>query len=111
MNTTLLGKNVEITEPLKVYIDEKLSHLEKINHEILTCRVDISRDAHHHKGDIFRVEINLNVPHKLLRAVEFRPDAREAIDIAVDKMSRQLRELKGKKLSLRRFSRLLKFRK
>lgn len=111
MNITILGKNVEVTEPLKIYIEEKTAHLEKIQQQILACRIDISRDTHHHKGDIFRVEINLNIPHKLLRAVEFRPDAREAIDICVDKIARQVREYKGKKLSLRRFARLFKLGK
>ena len=44
------------------------------------------RDTHHHKGDVFRVEVTLNVPKKLIRVVEHREDAREAIDLITDKL-------------------------
>ncbi|MFH0873593.1 MAG: ribosome-associated translation inhibitor RaiA [Candidatus Komeilibacteria bacterium] len=102
MNKQLYSKNTEITEPLRVYIEERLDRLDHLNSEIMTGRVDISRDQHHRKGDIFRVEINLNLRGKLLRVVETRPDAREAIDLVTEKLARQLRDLKNKKLFLRR---------
>ena len=108
MNKQLYGKNTEITDPLKVYIEERLDHLEHMNSEIMAARVDISRDQHHKKGDIFRVEINLNLPGKLLRVVETRPDAREAVDLVHDRLSRQLRDLKNKKLFLRRLGNIFK---
>ena len=108
MNKQLFSKNTEITEPLRVYIEERLDHQEHFNSEILAARVDISRDQHHNKGDIFRVEVNLNLRGKLLRVVETCPDAREAIDLVHDKLARQLRELKNKRLFLRRFSNIFK---
>lgn len=108
MNKQLYSKNTEITEPLRVYIEERLDRLEQLNSDIMAARVDMSRDQHHNKGDIFRVEINLNLPGKLLRVVETRPDAREAVDLVTDKLARQLRDLKNKKLFLRRFSNIFK---
>lgn len=108
MNKQIFSKNTEITDPLRIYIDERLDRLEQMNSEIMAARVDISRDQHHHKGDIFRVEINLNLRGKLLRVVETRPDAREAIDLVSDKLARQLRDLKNKKLFLRRLGNIFK---
>ena len=108
MNKQLYGKNTEITDPLKVYIEERLDHLEHMNSEIMAARVDISRDQHHKKGDIFRVEINLNLPGKLLRVVETRPDAREAVDLVHDRLSRPPPHLKNKKLFLRRLGNIFK---
>jgi len=98
MSRQFYGKNLEITESLQEYLNTRLDTLYKLTSEVISCRVDISRDTHHHKGDVFRVEINFNIPGKLLRVVEERPDAREAIDLAVNKLMNQLRVQKNKKL-------------
>ena len=87
-----------ITESLQQYLSEKLQHVEKLGVETLSCRVDFSRDQHHHKGDVYRVEINVSVPGKLLRIVELNEDIRAAIDLATDKLLRQARKFKSKKL-------------
>jgi len=112
MQIQIYSKNVVITDPLKVYLEERLAKIDHPGLEVISCRADISRDQHHHKGDIFRVEINLNIPKKNFRVVEFKPDAREAIDLVVDKLTRQLRDFKDKKISSRRgvdkLSRLMK---
>jgi putative sigma-54 modulation protein len=107
MDYQLYSKNVIVTDSLKEYLDMRFVHVDKISVDPISCRVDISRDAHHRKGDIFRVEINMNVPGKLLRIVEQHADARAAIDLATEKLARQLKKFKNKKIDLkRRFARL-----
>jgi ribosomal subunit interface protein len=108
MSRQFYGKNLEITESLQEYLNTKLDTLYKLTSEVLSCRVDISRDTHHNKGDVFRVEINFNIPGKLLRVVELRPDAREAIDLTVNKLMGQLRVQKNKKLWQRKLSSIFK---
>ncbi|MEK7584671.1 MAG: ribosome-associated translation inhibitor RaiA [Patescibacteria group bacterium] len=102
MDFQTYSKNVIVTESLQQYLESKLQHVEKLGVKTLSCRVDFSRDQHHHKGDIFRVEINVSVPGKLLRIVELHEDIRAAIDLATDKLLRQVRKFKSKKMDKER---------
>lgn len=108
MSRQFYGKNLEITESLQEYLNTRLDTLYKLANEVISCRVDISRDTHHNKGDIFRVEINFNIPGKLLRVVETKPDTREAIDLVVNKLMNQLRVIKNRKLWQRKLSSIFK---
>ena len=98
----IYSRHLEVTEPLRVYLDEKIGRLYDLRSDIISLRVDLSRDDHHRKGDVYRVEANLNLPNKFIRVVEIKPDVREAIDLASDKLLRQVRDYKDRKLSWRR---------
>jgi putative sigma-54 modulation protein len=98
----IFSKNLDVTDALRVYIDDKIGSVHKLHQDIISTRIDLSRDTHHRKGDVFRVEVNLNIPKKLIRVVERKGDAREAIDLVAEKLARQLRVVKSKKLSRRR---------
>jgi putative sigma-54 modulation protein len=109
MEYQVYSKQLEVTDSLREYLDMKLEHVDKLSVAPIACRVDLSRDQHHRKGDIFRVEINMNVPGNLLRIVEQHSDIRAAIDLATDKLIRQLQKFKGKKIDTkRRLGRLMK---
>ncbi len=102
MDYQVYSKNLDITDSLREYLDMKLAHVDKLSVSPIACRVDLSRDQHHRKGEIFRVEINMNVPGRLLRIVEQHSDVRAAIDLATDKLVRQLQKFKGKKIDTKR---------
>jgi putative sigma-54 modulation protein len=102
MEYQVYSKNLEVTDSLQEYLDMKLAHIDKLSVQPIACRVDLSRDQHHRKGDIFRVEINMTVPGTLLRIVETHPDVRASIDLATDKLIRQLQKFKGKKIDTKR---------
>src|SRR3989338_11338669 len=104
----IYGKGVEITEPFRQYIEEKLGQVAKFHQSIISLRCDIRPDQHHHKGDVFSVEVILTIPQKVLRVTETRPDAREAVDLAAEKLLRQVRQVKEKRLSMRRLGRWFK---
>ena len=97
MEHQVYSKNVIVTDSLQEYLASRLAHFDKLAESVTSCRVDISRDQHHRKGEVFRVEINLNVPGTLLRSVEVNADARAAIDLASDTLLRQLRKYKSKR--------------
>ncbi|MBU3925432.1 hypothetical protein KJ854_05905, partial [Patescibacteria group bacterium] len=48
--------------------------------KMISARLDISRDRHHRKGNVLRVEINLRLPHKLLRAVAQEEQVESSFD-------------------------------
>lgn len=95
-------KNVEINEDLRQKIEKKLRHLAKYQKSLnfRMVQIDISRDRHHRSGDVYRVEINVDIPKKVLRAVETGSDMLLAFDIAAEKVDRQAREEKDRQLRI-----------
>ena len=109
MEIRLYAKNVGLTAAFQEYVQKKIGAATKIGQNIISCRADLSRDQHHHKGDVFRFEVNLNIPGQLLRVVEYHGDARAAVDIVADTLLHQLRKSKGKKIAkTKRLARLFK---
>ena len=91
-------KNVELDSGVKEKMEKKLAHLSKYQKSLnfMKIHIDISRDRHHRKGDVYRVEINADVPRKLLRVEQTGPDMLAAFDLAVEKIDRQAREEKDR---------------
>ncbi len=96
MNVQLLSKDIPLSESMHKYIDEKIAGLEKYCKDIIKAQVDITRDHHHQKGDVMRVEVNMSVPKKNLRVVIFSHDFRGAVDKIRGRLARQLKEYKRK---------------
>ncbi len=90
MRILIKGTNLELTENIRQYIDQKIGGLEKISalggkdamDNNLVARVELGITTKHHKsGPIYRAEVNLSVPDKhLLRAEAEAPDLYQAID-------------------------------
>ncbi|MDD3284616.1 MAG: ribosome-associated translation inhibitor RaiA [Patescibacteria group bacterium] len=96
MNIQFYAKNVELTQNLKDYVDEKIGSLDKYNFGITECKVDISKSSHHQKGDVYRFEVNITSSHKkgLIRIVVDSNNIMSAIDEAKDKLGRQITKYK-----------------
>ena len=98
MQIDIKGTNLELTEAIKDYINEKIGSLEKYFDEILAARVEVGvTTKHHQKGNIFRAEVNLEVPQKyILRAETEREDLYMAINEVKDDLQVQLKKYKEK---------------
>ncbi len=109
MEIIIKGKNLELTDALKKYAEEKIGHLEHYWDEILEARVELETSTHHIKG-FFRCEVNLDIPQKyVLRAEATEPDLYAAIDKVVPKLREEIEKIKGKQRSKdRKMSRYLK---
>lgn len=109
MKIIIKGTNLELTEALKSYVEEKIGHLEHYIDEILEARVELERSTHHQSG-FFRCEVNLDVPPKqLFRAESTGPDLYAAIDEVIPKLREQIEKFKGhQRVKDRKFRRYLK---
>lgn len=100
MDIKIYNKNFDLTEAFQTYIQEKFDTLDKYQKDIISFSVDIKRDPHHRKGEIFTVEAHLFLPNKQEIIIkEAHQDARAAIDIVQDKIARQLVKQKNKTTS------------
>lgn len=90
----LSGRNVEVTDAMRTYVEEKLSRLDRYNDQITNARVTLTvRDVRNAERRN-RVEVQLNVPSGIIRAEEHHADMYAAIDRASDVLERQLRKFK-----------------
>ncbi|AXG98292.1 ribosome-associated translation inhibitor RaiA [Deinococcus wulumuqiensis] len=97
----LSGRNVEVTEAMREYVQEKLSRLDRYNDQITDARVTLTvRDVRNNERRN-RVEVQLNVPHGIIRAEEHHADMYAAIDRASDVLERQLRKFKTRYMKQR----------
>lgn len=92
--------NFDHSPILHQYIEKKIGTLERLikrfdTDGVALARVEVGRTSqHHHKGSVYRAEINLDLPGKMLRAVDEDWDIRVALDKARDRLRREVMKYK-----------------
>ena len=97
--------NIEMTDAISSYVEEKLQSLEKFavphDEENPLLYVEIGKTTNHHQsGDIFRAEVSMNVRGKQFRAVSEKDDLYTAIDDMRAELARVLTSHKDKERTL-----------
>jgi putative sigma-54 modulation protein len=91
------GTNMTLTEAIKDYVVEKLGRTANLldGVEPADAQLDLGKTTNHHqKGDIFRAEINLQIPGATLRADAMSSDLYAAIDEMSDRIRTQVHKWK-----------------
>lgn len=97
----LIGRNIEITEAMQAYAEDKLARLNRFSDQIIDAKVVMSYSTSKHHGNPAKVEVQVNLPNGIIRAEERGADSYAAIDLVVDKLERQLKRFKGRMLAKR----------
>ncbi|MFB3816783.1 MAG: ribosome hibernation-promoting factor, HPF/YfiA family [Candidatus Methylomirabilales bacterium] len=85
MRLSVKGRNLEITEPLKRYAEEKVQRLTKYLDQIVTGHVVLAVEKHRQIA-----EVTLRVRDLTIRAEESTDDLYSAIDLVTEKLERQI---------------------
>jgi putative sigma-54 modulation protein len=104
MNLSITGKQLELTNPIKEYIEEAADSLTKYNLDIISVRVIVAADEKSAKRG-FNVEFIMNLAKKETIVIKQKDkDLYAAVDLAIDRAKKVLRRahdkittLKGKK--------------
>jgi len=101
MKIRIKATNIKLTPAIKAYAENKIGDLEKllknVKKNVLKADIEIGKiTKQQQKGKVFRAEINLNMPGKLLRAESVQWDLQVAIDEIKQDMEREIRKYKGK---------------
>ncbi len=101
MTIDITAKNIELDQPLKVFVEEKVGGLEHFlpNAQDLYAHVEIGKSTkHHHKGPFFYAEANLRIGQSqhLFRASVEHEDLRAAITDVKDELQIQIKKFKEK---------------
>lgn len=91
MQISVTGHHVEITPPLKQYVQSKLSRLERHFERVIDVRVILGVEKLSHKA-----EATIHTRGKSLYADATADDMYAAIDALSDKLDRQIRKHKEK---------------
>lgn len=91
MLINIKATKMEMTPAIESFVMEKIGSLEKYFDNIIGVEVEVGlTSGHHNKGDIFRAEINLEVPKKVLRAEVETDDLYKSITAAKDVMKNEM---------------------
>ncbi len=106
MKINIKASRLEMTEALKKYIENKMAMLEKYlgkRVKVINCDFEIEKAVGgQHKGEIFRAEVNLEVPNDLLRVEKTEEDMYKAIDKVKDHMVLVIKKYKEKLIDKKR---------
>ncbi|MBI2426724.1 MAG: ribosome-associated translation inhibitor RaiA [Candidatus Kerfeldbacteria bacterium] len=99
------GVNLQLTEAMKVYAEEKVRHLEKFGQTLLDVHMEVHVDRHHHHGDVFTIGIQVKIPKSTLNTSESAETFHMAVDAVIHELEHQFEKLKGRREGrLRRIS-------
>ncbi|NCA95459.1 MAG: ribosome-associated translation inhibitor RaiA [Methanomicrobia archaeon] len=99
MNIKIKSTRLELTDAISSYFQTKMDMVEKYlgDIKVLNCDVEIEKAVGgQHKGEIFRAEVNLEVPQKLLRVSKTEKDLYKAIDKVKDHLEIVIKKYKEK---------------
>lgn len=100
MQANIKASNFQLTPAITEYIEKKLVMLEKYLGDLQPIACDFQVEIitrHHQKGDIFRAEINLELPGELLRIEKTEPDLYKAIEKVKDHLAQMIIKYKQKR--------------
>lgn len=101
MKINIKATQMELTQAIKDFTQEKMDMLEKYlgDIQVLNCDVEVGVTTHHHsKGEIFRAEVNLNLPGEMIRVEKTEEDLYKAIDNVKEHLTMAIRKYKEKRI-------------
>jgi len=91
MNLSLVGRQFELTDPIKNYIESAVDALKKYNLDIISTKIIISADERNGKKG-YNVEFTIHLPNKNTVVIRQKDkDVYAAIDLALDRAKKVLR--------------------
>jgi ribosomal subunit interface protein len=92
MDVVVSSRQCEISERFREHVEEKLARLEKHDHRIIRVEVLLERERNARQPERqVRVELTAKSKGPILRAEAAAEDKMAALDLALDKMSSQMR--------------------
>ena len=97
MRLQVKGKNVEVSEPIRQYAEEKLSKLERHLHELTRVELELAVEKNPSIADDHIAEATVWTKGPVLRAREASTDMKASIDQLVEKLTRQAQRYREKR--------------
>lgn len=97
MNININHENIDLTDAIKAYVEEKIGGLDTYMDNLLLADVLVGKTSQHHeKGNVFHCRVNLEYPGGMFRVEKIEDDLYKAIDECKDVLKREIKEFKEK---------------
>jgi putative sigma-54 modulation protein len=97
MRLQVKGRNVEVSDSIRSYAEEKLARLERQLPEPTEIEVELSREHNPSIADDHIAEATIRTKGPTLRAKESSPAFESSIDLVADKIDRQVKRYREKR--------------
>jgi len=100
MQVSIIQKHLNLSESQKDYIQEKIENLkhlsQRLDDESTQVRVDVEHNSMKTTNKNILIQVTMFVPHAVVRAEVMATTPEEGIDLAVEKLKKQIERYKGK---------------
>ena len=104
MKINIKATNMELTNPIRKYVETKIGHLDKFLGKSIAIKafVEIGRESRHHqKGEeVFMAEVNIKAPGQDFYGKEYAAELYTAIDKIKEDIQREINKSKTRKQTL-----------
>lgn len=97
MQIVVKGKNMDVNERLRQFVEGKLSRLSRVVPSIAEAEVELSSEKTKSTDTRYVAQITLKTNGTLIRAEQSAGDAHSAVDVVLDKLDRQLTRYRSKR--------------
>ncbi len=102
MQLHVKGKNLEVSDSMRSYVERKLQKLDRRVHELTEVEIELAVERNPSIAESQVAEATVHLKGRTLRARETARDMKAAIDQLADKLVRQVRDLHDKRVHGRR---------
>ena len=100
MDTSIVGVGVSVTERFRTVVDEKVARVQTLAPRADSLDVKVTQSARHRgRVEETKVELTVTGKGKVARAEARAEDKFQALEVALDKLTTQLRRVKERKVS------------
>jgi putative sigma-54 modulation protein len=102
MQLHVKGKNLEVNDSIRNYVERKLHKLDRRVHELTEVEIELAVERNPSIAESQVAEATVHLKGHTLRARETARDMKGAIDQLVDKLVRQVKDLHDKRVDGRK---------
>ena len=93
MDVVVKGHHCEVSDRFRQYVEEKLERIEKVDHRVLRCEVEVSLEKNPRQHDrAMRVELTMYTKGPVVRAEACGETKQAAFDVSLDRLRAQVRK-------------------
>jgi putative sigma-54 modulation protein len=97
MQLIVQGKNIQVTDRLREYVETKVDRLDRYLPTITDARMELASEQTRKHGDRQIAQLTVHSKGMMLRAEERSGDIFTSVDMVMDKMKRQIDRYKSKR--------------
>ena len=95
MQLAMKARGTKLSEQRRAVVEHKTAKLPRVEPKVTRCEVELIEE--HHRDGIKRVELAVDTPRKTFRAHGEGPEFEAALDKALARIERQMREYRKRK--------------